>query len=189
MGTWGDMGEVTNYVTINATSTFISAMAKCCLMQFLPACPHCPHCSVPAECHHPPGRDRELVQLVISGPEASDSHQGIPEPPHSAPRDSLGTGQRAVSLRGHIPWWLHALAASPRCDDIVPDGCLGGIVSPPPRVSLSPFLCSLLPLRPCFPPPAGPKSPRCRGRVLQEVPVSLKVSPCPAGCSHGCSWC
>ena len=49
-----DMGGDMNWDSINATSTFISAMVKHCPMQFLPPHPHCHYCSVPAECHHPP---------------------------------------------------------------------------------------------------------------------------------------
>lgn len=67
----------------SATSIFTSAMVKHCLVQFLPPCTCCHHFGVPAECHHPPEWDWELVQLVTSGPEAGDRYQGIPEPLHS----------------------------------------------------------------------------------------------------------
>ncbi|XP_057898556.1 uncharacterized protein LOC131094976 isoform X1 [Melospiza georgiana] len=78
----------------SATSTFIWAMAKRCLMQFLPPHPHCHHHGVPAECHHPSGQGGDIVHLVTSVTEASD---GVPGPPHSGDLNCpWGQGKRRI---------------------------------------------------------------------------------------------
>lgn len=159
-----------------------------------------------SSCHHIPTvttvvcqlNITTLVQLGASGPEASDSHQGIPGPPCSADHNhpwGLGNGQchpegsyGLVAAAPDTSWWLHALTCP---GDIVlmgvpilsPDVCLGGIVYPPLCMSPSP---TLAPCRPsvctCPPPPARAKVPVVPGpcpaghlHVPQGLPLSLRM--------------
>lgn len=116
-----------------------------------------------------------LVQLVKSGVEASDSHQGVPGPPRS------GDPWQGSVPRGVSPEVM-LVAASPQVWQHCPLlWCPGGIVSPP----LCPHPPLWFPVTPLCPLSCVPVSPPM---FLSLTPGMAQVPEvpglCPAGCPH-----